>query len=116
MKARDSGIRIAVLGETLDDLLLMRFGNVFVSGAVEPADLKRLIRQYRINAVFTGFGAPLFGHPLGDGAIQCDVPTAYIDWSFGACRPVDGDLPIDPSLSPRQAAAALAHWAEAQCN
>jgi hypothetical protein len=116
MMTGGSAIRIAVLGETLDDLMLMRFGNVFVSGAVNPADLKRLTRQYRINAVFTGFGAPLFGHPLGDGAMQCGVPTAYIDWSFGSCRPFDRDLPIDPSLSPRQAAAALAYWAEAQCN
>jgi len=104
-------IAIAVLGETLDDLMLMRFGNVFVSGPVPPADLKRLIRQYRLNAVLAGFGAPLFGHPMVETVMHCGLPVAYFDWSLGDCKPSAKDLAIDPSVSPHDAAIALGRWA-----
>ena len=101
---------VVVLGETLDDTGLMRFGNVFVSGPVGVADLARLIRQYRLNRIFAGFGPPLFGHPVIDAAMNCGLPVAYVDWSFGDCTARSSDLPIDASLSCRDIATVLGRW------
>ncbi len=101
---------IVVLGETLDDLGLMRFENVFVSGAVDAADLGRLVRQYRLNRIVAGFGPPLFGHPIIEAAMRCGLATAYVDWSLGDCAARNNDLAIDPSLSCRDVAAVLGRW------
>jgi O-antigen biosynthesis protein len=101
---------VVVLGETLDDTGLMRFGNVFVSGPVGVADLARLIRQYRLNRIFAGFGQPLFGHPVIEAAMNCGLPAAYVDWSLGDCTARGSDFPIDASLSCRDVATVLGRW------
>jgi hypothetical protein len=110
MKGEHPQVSIAVIGETLDDLALMRFGNVFVSGPVNSHELTQLIRQYRLDSIFTGFGQPLFGHPAIETAMHCGLPVAYFDWSLGDCKPKAGDLPLDPSLCARDAAAVLGGW------
>jgi O-antigen biosynthesis protein len=110
MKGAHPKVAIAVLGTTLDDLALMRFGNVFISGPIDPNDLERLIRQYRLSAVVAGIGPPLFGHPLVEAALHCGLPAAYFDWSLGHCKPRGRDLPIDPSVPPRLSAGVLGRW------
>ena len=110
LKDVDPQIMIVVLGDTLDDLGLMRFGNVFVSGAVSRLDLPRLVRQYRLDRILPAFGPPLFGHPVVEAALDCGLPAAYPDWSLGASRPRRGDLAINPLLSCREIAAAVAGW------
>jgi GT2 family glycosyltransferase len=110
MKRAHPRTSIVVLGETLDDTGLMRYGNVFVSGPVGVADLARLIRQYRLNRVLAGFGQPLFGHPITETAMNCGLPAAYIDWSPGDCMVRRGDLAIDASLSCRDIATLLGGW------
>jgi O-antigen biosynthesis protein len=96
-----------IVGETLDDLALMRFGNVFVSGLVKTSEFARLVRQYRVSRLFTGFGQPLFGHPMVETALHCGPPVSYFDWSLGECKPRADDLALDPSLSAHDTAAVL---------
>src|SRR5205807_908568 len=101
---------VVVLGRTLDDLGLMRFGNVFVSGAVRPAELPRLARQYGIAHVLAGFGEPLFGHPLIDAALGLHLPTATVDWSDGRQSSQTPDLTLRSTATDREAAAAVTRW------
>jgi O-antigen biosynthesis protein len=110
MKAAHPQLSIAIIGETLDDLALMRLGNVFVSGRVNASELARLVRQYRVNRLFTGLGHPLFGHPMVEAALHSGLPVAYFDWSMGECRPKAGELALDPSLSANDTAAVLGRW------
>ncbi len=110
MKGAHPQLSIAVIGETLDDLALMRFGNVFVSGPVNSPELTQLMRQYRLSRIFTGFGQPLFGHPTLATAMHCGLPVAYFEWSLGDFKPKVGDLALDPSLCARDAAAVLGRW------
>ncbi len=110
MKGAHPQVAIAVLGTTLDDLALMRFGNVFVSGSIEPDDVEHLVRQYRLSTVVAGIGPPLFGHPAIEAAQHCGLPAAYFDWSLGHCKPRGRDLAIDPSVPPRLTAGVLGRW------
>ena len=54
---------IVVIGETIDDIGLMRLDNVFVTGAVQATEHDRILRQYGIGALFIPVRQPLFGHP-----------------------------------------------------
>ena len=88
---------IVVIGETIDDIGLMRLDNVHVTGPVEPHEHCRILRQYEIGALFIPLRQPLFGHPtITDLADR--VRTAFFDWSFGDVA----HRPTDLALSPRQ--------------
>jgi GT2 family glycosyltransferase len=110
MKITHPQVFIVVIGKTLDDIGLMRFGNVFVTGRVALNEVSELIRLYQITAVVTAIGAPLFGHPIVDVTKRCGLPTAYFDWSFDACEAVPGDLALNPALSSREIATELVSW------
>ena len=114
MKCIHPKISIVVIGETLDDFALMRFGNIFVTGPVRSYEIPALIRLYQLSAVATAVGTPLFGHPIIDTTRHCGLPTAYVDWSFGECQAASGDFALNPSLSLRETATELANWLAGQ--
>jgi hypothetical protein len=103
-------VAITVIGATLDDLQLMRIGNIFVTGKVDAAELEPLLEAYRLGRLFLGSARPLFGHPLLAQAVSSSLPVAYLDWSVGGVAPRDRDLPIDPSASLRHVTGELARW------
>ena len=77
---------------------LMRLDNVHVTGAVEPSEHDRILRQYGIGALFIPMRQPLFGHPtIIDLARR--VPTASFDWSFGDVSFRPSDLALSPHLT-----------------
>lgn len=98
-----------VIGETLDDLGLMKLDNVFVTGAVAADELERVLRQYGVGAVFFPSRRPLFGHPR-IAAVADLAPTAAFDWSFGTVAPAQGDLALSPHLSDDEVSGALVSW------
>ncbi|RAI45004.1 glycosyltransferase [Rhodoplanes roseus] len=101
---------LVVLGWTLDDACLLRSGNVFVSGRVDPDELDALVVAYGLSHLLTGLGEPLFGHPLVEGTLAAARPVARLDWSFGTTESRDGDLLIDPRLGEPQMVALLRAW------
>ena len=74
---------LVALGTTLDDLGLMKAGNLFVTGQVPHDEFDRVIQQYDLKALFLPIRQPLFGHPIIVRAEACGLPLAYFDWSFG---------------------------------
>ena len=85
-----SDVSIVVIGATLDDLALMRLGNVFVTGTYEAAEFERLIRANRIGALFVNLSRPLFGHPVVAKALSARLPAAYRDLVGGRPRTASG--------------------------
>ena len=98
-----------VIGETIDDLGLMKLDNVFVTGPVEVGEFERVLRQYGVGALFVPSRQPLFGHPK-IGAIASLAPTAAFDWSFGGIPPEAGDLALSPDLPSDEVSNALVSW------
>jgi O-antigen biosynthesis protein len=109
LREADPPIEVAVLGETLDDLVLMRFGNVAVSGPVTAAELATLMPRYRLGAIAVGFGTPS-EHPKIETVLRSGLPVAAIGTTFGTRRR-GRDLAIDPAATPREAALAIGRWA-----
>jgi hypothetical protein len=105
-------LSITVVGQTLDDILLMKNGNCFVTGPVEPADLDRILSQYALERLLIGVGSPLFGHPMEAKAITSGLPIARLDWSFGQYQVHDHDAVIDPTLTSSEIAEFLVQWME----
>ncbi len=99
-----------VIGETLDDLSVLRLGNIFVSGPVGWSEYVLLLRRYGVRAIWLPFRRPLFGHPVTDAARASRLPVAYFDWSFQKLDAGDDDLPLDPTLSDDATTTALASW------
>jgi O-antigen biosynthesis protein len=99
---------IVVIGETIDDLGLMRLDNVFVTGPVTATEYAELLRQYQIDAVFVATRQPIFGHPkVGELAV---LPTAFVDWSCGEVSARTADLALNPRLSNDEIADSVAAW------
>jgi GT2 family glycosyltransferase len=107
-------VPIIVIGRTVHDLALMRIANVFVTGPVESEEFERVLRQYRIAALFMATRRPLFGHPMMTCGAVPGFPTAFFDWSFGRIAARRRDLALDPRASVDEVAANLAAWAPKQ--
>jgi O-antigen biosynthesis protein len=107
---RRASMPVVVLGETMDDAALMHDDATFVTGAARPDELAHLSRRHGVGALFAGFGAPLFGHPMTEAARGAGLPVAYLDWSAGKCSPRAGDLPLDPATSNAGIAGSLVEW------
>lgn len=101
---------LTVLGDVAADPGLMCLRNTFATGAISPSELPRLLRQYEIGYVLTGFGRPLFGHPATERALASSRPVATIDWSGERVSLQSGDLALDPLASPQEIAAAVRDW------
>jgi GT2 family glycosyltransferase len=78
---------IVILGNTLDDLALMRIGNAFVTGPLGASELDRACRNHELGTLFLCTTRPLFGHPLQFSAQACGLPLAYFDWCGTTRRP-----------------------------
>lgn len=107
-----SDLSITVVGETLDDLALMKSGNCFVTGPVVAADVDRILTQYALEHLLIGVGAPLFGHPIEIEAVKSGLPVARFDWSSGQIRARDRDAAIDPAMAHSEIARSLVDWME----
>jgi GT2 family glycosyltransferase len=101
---------IVVLGDTLDDLALMRIGNTFVTGPVDPSELDRACRDHALGTLFMCVTGPLFGHPLQFSALACGLPLAYFNWCGGRRTGRPGDLLLDPGAPSGELMWALSQW------
>jgi hypothetical protein len=100
---------IVVVGDTIDDIGLMKLDNVHVTGAVEPSEYDRIILQHTIGTLFIPMRQPLFGHPKMND-LTGRLPTAFFDWSFGEVSPRPTDLALSPDLTDEQLVTALLPW------
>ncbi|MDX8456001.1 glycosyltransferase [Mesorhizobium sp. VK9D] len=105
-------LSITVIGSTLDDHGLMRFGNVFVTGSVEAAELDWVSRSYGLQSLFLCATRPIFGHPLATLALNSALPVTFFDWSLGRLKSRKGDLPIDPGSDLSDITSSLCEWME----
>jgi O-antigen biosynthesis protein len=103
-------LELVVAGSTSDDEELLRLSDVFVTGAVDVAELEALFRRYRFDRLMLCLTEPLFGHPILSAVMTSVLPVAYFDWSRGRCPVRVGDLPLDPTLSTAGAVTQLAPW------
>jgi O-antigen biosynthesis protein len=99
---------VVVIGETIDDLGLMRLDNVHVTGPVAATECAELLRQYQIDAVFVATRQPIFGHPKISELAA--VPTAFVDWSCGEVSARAADLALNPRLNNDEMADSIAAW------
>jgi GT2 family glycosyltransferase len=110
LKRAHPELELVVAGSTSDDHELLRSSDVFVTGAVDAAELEALFRRYRFDRLMLCLTDPLFGHPILSAVMISVLPVAYFDWSRGRCPIRTGDLPLDPSQSPARALTQLAPW------
>jgi GT2 family glycosyltransferase len=116
LKRAHPELEFVVAGSTSDDHELLRLSDVFVTGAVDAAELEALFRRYRFDRLMLCLTEPLFGHPILSAVMTSVLPVAYFDWSRGRCPVRTGDLPLDPSQSTAGAVKQLAPWLqERQC-
>ncbi len=103
--------QIAIFGETLDDLALMRLGNVTVTGAFDAQELPTLVKNYNLGGIAILRRTPLFGHPVIAAAFcDTDVPIALVDWSFCSIPFANGDLAMAPASGENAIVADLLNW------
>jgi hypothetical protein len=110
LKRAHPELELVVAGSTSDDQELLRSSDVFVTGAVDAAELEALFRRYRFDRLMLCLTEPLFGHPILSAVMSSALPVAYFDWSRGRCPVRAGDLPLDPSQSTAGAVTQLAPW------
>jgi O-antigen biosynthesis protein len=103
-------VLLTIVGSTLDDVGLMRVGNTFVTGNVEPEELDRVVEAHDLQSLFVSITRPMFGHPILNRCLSCSVPVAFFDWSMGGIAPTRGDLTLDPRSSMGDIVGALRHW------
>ena len=114
LRREQPGLDFVVVGSTSDDGDLLRTGDVFVTGAVDAAELEALFRRYRLDRLVLCLTEPMFGHPILSAVMTSVLPVAYFDWSRGRCSARTGDLPLDPSLSTAGAVTRLVPWLRGQ--
>ncbi|MBV8565512.1 MAG: glycosyltransferase family 2 protein [Methylobacteriaceae bacterium] len=100
---------IVVIGNAVDNLRLMSCDNIFVTGKVEEDEQERVIRQYRIGALFLPYRMDLF-FLIERLAANASLPKAYFDWSFGAAERKPGDLALDPRICDDKVAIEVSAW------
>jgi O-antigen biosynthesis protein len=103
-------ISLTVVGATLDDVDLMRIGNTFVTGAIEPEEFELIVKAYDLRCLFVSLTRPIFGHPILIRCFRCPIPLAFFDWSMGRTASKQGDLVLDPRSSLRDIVGALGQW------
>ncbi len=105
----DDSARIVVFGGCVDDLAVMRAGDIFVAGPVEQDGIERLLRQYDVSALMSPYRARLFDR-IDRISRAFALPKACFDFSFGKLALEDGDLALDPRLCDAKAASRVAQW------
>ena len=109
LQKKDDSARVVVFGACVDDLAVMRAGDVFVSGPVEQDEIERLLRQYDVAALMSPYRTGLFGQ-IDRMSRAFALPKACFDFSFGKLALEDGDLALDPRLCDAKAASRIAQW------
>jgi hypothetical protein len=102
---------VVVLGETIDDLALMKLENVFVTGAIDAPDLPDAVDFYGIRSLFVAQRAPLFGHPAIDCILENEqLPIALVEWRAATPARNALDFPINRLSADREIADDLVDW------
>jgi hypothetical protein len=102
---------VVVLGETMDDLALMKLENIFVTGAVDAPDLPDVVDFYGIRSLFVAHRAPLFGHPAIDCILENQqLPIAFVEWHAGTPARNPLDFPINRLSADHEIADDLVDW------
>jgi GT2 family glycosyltransferase len=96
---------VIVLGATLDDIRLMRIGNVFVTGSLTAGDLVPALMTGSVRAVAVIADGVANGQDLAAVARSAGLPVAWI----GGKEPGEG-RPGDIVVAAADAAAGLAAW------
>ena len=111
MSAASPSWRLVVLGKCANDLPLLSYPNVFITGPVGPAEYFDVLRQYRISALLLaerwGAADSLDLHGL------TTLPAAFFDWTLGALKETkefNGVLTLDPRLCDKRSAATVTNW------
>jgi O-antigen biosynthesis protein len=94
--AKRPDVTVTVLGETLDDIDLMRSTPTFVTGMIEPAEFERIVAALGINHLLICTTRPIFGHPILSCASSTRLPIACFDWPGSGSVRRDDDLLLDP--------------------
>jgi len=102
---------LLVVGETLDDAALMRLGNVFVLGKVDPQEWPAIIATYRS----AGVVVPSRRLLLADSRISIleGLPApiaAFSQGLFAELATGPYDLALPPDAGDEAAAAAIGTW------
>jgi hypothetical protein len=100
---------IVVLGRCLNDLGVMESGRVFVTGVISDDEYARVLRQYRINKLFSPYRTRHFGL-IDRLSADFELRKGYFDWSFGTLDRDPGDLAIDPRVCFELAALEIGVW------
>ena len=100
---------IVIIGNTSDDIGLMKLDNVHVTGEIEPSECSRILHQYGVATLVVPIKEPVFGHPkIVD--LTAYLPTAFFDWSFGSVGARSRDLAMNPDLPDDQLVPTLLPW------
>jgi hypothetical protein len=100
---------VVIIGDTIDDIGLMRLDNIHVTGAVESDEYDHVLQHYAVGKLFIPVGRPLFGHPKVV-ELSNKRPSAFFDWSLGKVPPREMDLALNPYLTDEEFTAALVDW------
>ena len=103
---------LVVIGSTLNDLGLMHFGNVFVTGPVDVSEVENICHSYDLGSLFVCVARPLFGHPLQFFAHSAGLPCATFGWAAGYSAQRPEDLVLDPRIPIGEQLGVLTRWME----
>jgi O-antigen biosynthesis protein len=105
---------IVVLGQTRDDLDLMKSKSVFVTGPVMIEEFETLARHHQISHLLVVSTRPVFGHPFQRYLSDSDFPLAYFDWSMSSATTHPGDALLSPARGDVEIASQLKSWCLAE--
>ncbi|CAH1651607.1 GT2 family glycosyltransferase [Hyphomicrobiales bacterium] len=107
----DCATPLLVLGETLDDEALMRLGNVFVLGRVDPEEWPAVIATYRSPGVVVPCRRLLFADTRLP--ILARIPAPIATFTQGLCAELTAgprDLGLMPEADDNAVAATIETW------
>jgi GT2 family glycosyltransferase len=108
--AQTKDTEIVVLGQTLDDIRLMRFGHVHVTGQIGADEVDTVVQGYGINRLLLSLADPVFGHPLVQRLEDTKLPFATVDWRGAEASGRKSDLMLSPALSRDEQIDGVMNW------
>lgn len=108
--ARAKDIEIVVFGQTLDDIRLMQFAHIHVTGPIQIEDIDTLIEGYGITRLVLSVTNPVFGHPLVHRLKDTKLPIAAVDFGGAEADGRKSDLMLPPALSRDERIDSIINW------
>jgi hypothetical protein len=100
---------VVVLGETADDLGLIRAGGMLITGGWQAGELAGLADRYAVTHLLLLSSSAQFGVPAALEASRLGRPCAAFKWGPSA-GDAAADLALDPALSDAAVATCVAAW------